>query len=397
MTSDPTALPVVRILPGRARRVRAGHPWVYSNEVEMSKPVKSLDPGEIVSLVDASGENLGTATFSPRPLIAARLLSSSGTPLIDAEWISERLHKALRIRERLYQAKYYRLVYAEADGLPGLIVDRYDDICVVQLNTAGMERLAGPVVDALKQVLSPRGIVIRREGSGRRLEGLEDAPPEILGDVPSPATVMENGFAYVADLLGGQKTGWYYDHQENRARAAALARDCRVLDLYCYLGGFGLQAAQAGASEVLAVDRSQPALDLAARSAGEAGLGARCRFERASVFEALEQLSGENFDLVIADPPAFVKTRKDLKPGIRAYRKLARMAAAAVAPDGILCIASCSHHVDATLFAEQVRRGLRDVGRTGRILHSGGAGPDHPVHPALPESVYLKCLFVHLD
>ena len=397
MTGEPAALPVVRIMPGHARRVRAGHPWVYSNEIEMTRFAKSLNPGEIVTLVDASGENIGTAMFSPRPLIAARLLTSFGIPLTGGEWITERLRKALRIRERLYEVPYYRLVYAEADGLPGLIVDRYGDICVAQLNTAGMERLAGPVVDALKQVLSPRGIVIRREGSGRRLEGLEDAPPEILGDVPSPATVMENGFAYAADLLGGQKTGWYYDHQENRARAAALARDCRVLDLYCYLGGFGLQAAHAGASEILAVDRSQPALDLAAISAGDAGLGAQCRFERASVFEALEHLAGESFDLVIADPPAFVKTRKDLKPGIRAYRKLARMSAATVASDGILCIASCSHHVDATQFAEQVRRGLRDAGRTGRILHAGGAGPDHPIHPALPESVYLKCLFIHLD
>ena len=212
----------------------------------MTRPVKSLNPGEIVSLVDASGEHIGKAMFSPRPLIAARLLGSSATPQIDIEWITERLRKSLELRERLYRAPYYRLVYAEADGLPGLIVDRYGDICVSQLNTAGMERLAGSVVDALKHVLAPRGIVIRREGSGRRLEGLENAPPEIVGDVPSPATVIENGFAYAADLLSGQKTGWYYDHRENRARAANLARKGRVLDLYCYLGGFGLQAARAG-------------------------------------------------------------------------------------------------------------------------------------------------------
>ena len=222
-------------------------------------------------------------------------------------------------------------------------------------------------------------------------------PPEIFGDVPAAAEIVENGVAFLADPAGGQKTGWFFDHRENRARAARLAGNLRMLDLYCYLGGFGLQAAAAGASGVLCIDRSAPALDLAARAAETAGLADRCRFEKTEAFSALASLAGERFDVVAADPPAFVKARKDLKPGARGYRKLARLAASVVAPDGVLCIASCSHHVDAALFGEQVRRGLRDAGRAGRILHAGGAGPDHPIHPHLPESAYLKCLFVQLD
>ena len=392
-----SARPVVRILPGRGRRVRGGHPWAYSNEIEMTSEAKALSPGSVVTLGDAGGGVIGTALFNPRPLISARLLTPAVGEAIDAAWVAARLERARALRDRLYDRPFYRLIHAEADGLPGLIVDRYGDLCVAQLNTAGMDRLAGEIVDALRSVLAPAGIVLRRDGGGRTLEGIETAPAEILGNVPSAAEIVENGVAFLADPAGGQKTGWFFDHRENRARAARLTGNLRMLDLYCYLGGFGLQAAAAGASDVLCIDRSAPALDLAARAAGAAGLADRCRFEKAEAFSALARLAGERFDVVAADPPAFVKTRKDLKPGARGYRKLARLAASVVAPDGILCIASCSYHVDAALFGEQIRRGLRDAGRTARILHAGGAGPDHPVHPHLPESAYLKCLFLQLD
>lgn len=397
-TSSP-ARPVVSILPGRSRRARTGHPWVYSNEIAMTPAAKALAPGTMVTLADAGGEALAAATFNPAPLISARILSRTPGEAIDAGWIAARTRRALALRDRLFDRPFYRLVHAEADGLPGLVVDRYGGLCVAQLNTAGMERLAGEVVDALREAVAPTGVVLRRDGAGRRLEGLDDAPPETVGDAPSPAEVVENGAAFLADPVGGQKTGWFFDQRENRARAAALSRGRRVLDLYCYLGGFGLQAAAAGAAEVLCVDRSRPALDLAARSAEAAGLASRCRFEKAEAFPALEQLArdGERFGVVVVDPPAFVKTRKDLKPGVRGYRKLVRLAARLAEPDGVLCVASCSHHVDAALFGEQVRRGIRDAGRDGRILHAGGAGPDHPVHPQLPESAYLKCLFVQLD
>jgi 23S rRNA (cytosine1962-C5)-methyltransferase len=392
-------LPVVKIMPGRHKRVRAGHPWVFSNEVEMSPDAKTLEPGMPVTLVDASGAAIGTALFNPKPLISARMLTPEPDAVLNTDWIAARFERALALRDRLFGAPYYRLIHAEADGMPGLIVDRYGDICALQLNTAGMDRLADGIVTALRRTISPKGIVIQRDGAARRLEGLEGAPVQILGDVPSPAPVMENGVRFLADLAGGQKTGWFFDHRENRARAAQLSGGRSVLDCYCYLGGFGLQAAAAGASSVLCVDRSQPALDLSRQAADEAGFGDRVKFEKSEAFGALEVLVGEGrrFGVVVADPPAFVKTKKDLKPGARGYRKLARLAATLVEPDGILVIASCSHHVDPMLFSDQVRRGLLDAGRTGRILHAGGAGPDHPVHPALPESAYLKCLFLQLD
>lgn len=399
-TTEPAAQarPVIRILPGRQKRVRGGHPWVYSNEVDMSAEAKALPPGTIVTVTDPAGP-VGTAMFNPRPLISARLFTTDHRAAIDRAWLAARIDRARALRDRMYDRPFYRLVHAEADGLPGLIVDRYGDVCVVQLNTAGMDRLADTVVGALQDVLSPAGIVLQRDGGARHLEGLQDAAPETVGTVPEPAPLEENGVAFLADLTGGQKTGWFFDHRENRSRTAELAAGRRVLDVFSYLGGFGLQAAAAGASEVICIDRSQPALDLAARAAAEAGLDTICRFERGEAFATLEAMAerGDRFGVVVADPPAFVKSKKDLKPGARGYRKLARLAATLVDPEGILCIASCSHHVDAELFAEQVRRGLHDAKRSGRILHSGGAGADHPVHPHLPESAYLKCLLLQLD
>ena len=397
--ADTASLPVVKILPGHHKRVRAGHPWVFSNEIEMTPEAKALLPGTMVTLVDASGGAVGTAMFNPRPLISARLLAREGDVAINTDWLAARFDRALALRERLYDRPFYRLVHAEADGLPGLIVDRFDDVVSVQLNSAGMDRLADGIVTALRRTVSPAGIVLQRDSGARRLEGLADAPVEILGTVPSPAPVEENGVRFLADLSDGQKTGWFFDHRENRARAAQLARGRSMLDIYSYLGGFGLQAAAAGATDVTCMDRSQPALDLAAQAAETAGLADRCRFEKAEAFSGLEAMirAGRTFGVVVADPPAFVKSKKDLKPGARGYRKLARLAATLVETDGILVVASCSHHVDAVLFADQVRRGVYDAGRSGRILHAGAAGPDHPVHPHLPESAYLKCLFLELD
>lgn len=390
--------PVIRVSAGRQKRVRAGHPWVFSNEIEMTPAAKALARGTIVDLVDAGDGAIGTAMFNPNTLISARLLDTAGTE-IDTAWLAAKIGRAAALRDRLFGSPYYRLVHAEADGLPGLIVDRYGDICVVQINTAGMERLAGDIAAALQNVLSPTGIVIQRDGAARRLEGLEDRETEIIGDVPTPAAVTENGVDFLADLSQGQKTGWFYDHRENRARVAALSAGQRVADIYSYLGGFGLQAAGGGATEVLCIDRSQPALDLAAETAARSGVADICRFEKSEAFAALEKLSEnrEKFGVVVIDPPAFVKSKKDLKPGARGYRKLTRLAAKIVAPGGILCAASCSHHMELALYAEQVRRGVHDAGRTARILHTGGAGPDHPVHPHLPESAYLKCLLIQLD
>ncbi|MSP66672.1 MAG: class I SAM-dependent rRNA methyltransferase [Alphaproteobacteria bacterium] len=391
--------PRVRLLPEHDRRVAGGFPWAFSNEVAMDAATKALPPGGLVVLETARGAPVGVAMFNPHSLIAARLLAPEIDAVIDADFLAARLQTALALRARLYALPYYRLVHAEADGLPGLIVDRYGDVVVCQINSAGMERLRGEVQAALQGVLAPRALVLRADRPVRALEGLADEDDAILGELDNPVALVENGARFRADVLGGQKTGWFFDHRDNRAFIAPLCRGGRVLDLYGYTGGFAVQAAMAGATEVLAIDRSEPALALAAQAATENGVAPRCRFERGEVFGALERLAAasERFDVVIADPPAFVKSRKELNAGARGYRKLARGAARLVASGGLLLIASCSHLVDMATFGEEVRRGLRDVRRAGRIIRSGGAGPDHPIHPALAASAYLKCLVLALD
>lgn len=394
-----SAYPSLRLQPGRHKRVRHGHPWAYSNEIVMEAAAKALPPGGLVRLESAQGEALGVATFNPHTLIAARVLDRDPAATIDREFLSRRLEAALALRERLYPGGFYRLVHAEADGLPGLVADRFGDTVVLQLNTAGMERLSAPLLEALDRVLSPATIVLRNDAPARGLEGLPLAVEIPRGDPQRPLPLVENGLHCFADIGGGQKTGWYFDQRDNRATVAALAAGARVLDVYCYAGGFGVGAAARGAREVLLVDRSEPALSLALRSAEANGVAARCRLERGEVFAVLERLAvaGERFDIVVADPPAFVKSRKDLGAGVRGYRKLARLAAALVAPRGFLFIASCSHNVDPVLFAEQVARGLDDAERGARILRTVGAGADHPVHPHLPESAYLKGQLLQLD
>lgn len=392
-------IPEIRLQAGRHKRARQGHPWVFSNEIEMDAAAKALPPGGLVRLIDASGRALGIATFNPHPLIAARILSRDPDTAIDRDFLIARLQAALAVRETLYTVPYYRLVHAEADGLPGLIVDRFGDVCVVQVNTAGMERLGDELTEALQTVLAPKTIVFRNDSAVRNLEGLA-LETRIVGAAPDgPIEVMENGGIFFADPREGQKTGWFYDQRDNRAFVAALSKDRRVADFYSYTGGFAVSAALAGAREVHAFDRSQSALDFATRAATANGVADRFQATRGDAFQSLHGFatSGETFDVVVADPPAFVKSKKDYQAGIRGYRKLFRLAAQIVAPGGFLFAASCSHHVDAPSFADAVRRALADAGRTGRILRTSGAAPDHPVHPFLPETGYLKGQMIQLD
>ncbi len=393
-------LPELRMLPGRHKRLRDGHPWAFSNEIAMDAAARALPPGGRVRLVSANGEFLAIAGFNPRTLIAARVLSRVAEPPPMRALLAGRLRAALALRERLHPGGFYRLVHAEADGLPGVVVDRYGDVLSVQLNAALAEAMREDLLAALDEVLSPRRVVLRNDSPSRALEGLALVVEEARGGAgDGPVELRENGARFLADLGEGQKTGWFFDQRENRARVAALADGARVLDAYCYAGGFGVLAACRGASEVVLLDRSERALALAMSAAGLNGVEARCRALRGEAFAELERMAaaGERFDVVVADPPAFVKSRKDIGPGARGYRKLARLSAALVAPGGFLFAASCSHHVGPELFAEQVARGLDDAGRGGRILASTGAGADHPVHPHLPESAYLKGQLLQLD
>ena len=397
LPDDAAARPVIRLAKGRSKRLRAGHPWVFSNEIEMNAAAKALPPGALVTLMDAGVERLGVATFNPHSLIAARVLSRRAAETIDAAFLAKRLAASVALRDCLFDGPYYRLIHSEADRLPGLIVDRYGDVLAVQTNTAGMERLLPELLAALQQVLSPRAVVLVNDSPVRKLEGLDQHHAIAAGHLDGPVELVENGCRFVADLTDGQKTGWFFDQRDNRAFVARLAKGRRVLDLYTYAGGFAVQAAKAGAAETIAVDRSELSLALADRAAALNGVVVQT--VRAEAFAEMERLAAakETFGLVVADPPAFVKSRKDLGAGAKGYRKMARLAAALVEPGGFLLCASCSHHMPAETFAEEIGHGLHLAGRSGRVLRSAGAAPDHPTHPYLPESAYLKALVLQLD
>jgi 23S rRNA (cytosine1962-C5)-methyltransferase len=391
--------PVVALRQGTEKRLTGGHPWAYSNEIEMNDAAKALPPGELVTLARNDGRTLGVAMFNPHSLIAARVLSRDPTAEINTRFFERRLQRALKLRERLVGVPFYRLAHAEVDGFPGAVIDRLGDVVVVEFNSAGMDRLAEPLAEAVDRVLKPRTILLRGEGAARKSEGLEPMSRFAKGGLDGPIEVEENGAHFLADLSGGQKTGWFYDQRDNRALMARFAEDASFLDLYAYTGGFGIQAAVAGAKSVLAVDRSEAALALLQKSAERNGVAARISVQRNEAFDALEMLIAEKrrFDIVSADPPAFVKSKKDFHAGGKAYRKLARLCAQAVEPGGLLFIASCSHNMPADEFARQVARGIHEGGRSARQLYATGAAPDHPVHPFLPESAYLKALVLQVD
>ncbi|MGI9493263.1 MAG: class I SAM-dependent rRNA methyltransferase [Geminicoccaceae bacterium] len=393
------AYPKLSLLAGQDRRLRAGHPWIYSNELKMDAEAKALTPGSPVRLVSADGKMLAVAQFNPHSLIAGRVLSRNPDVKIDVAFLERRLSRALRLRERLYDQPYYRLVHAEADGLPGLVIDRFGEAIVCQMNSAGMDLIKPLILETVDQVLSPKVVVFKNDSPVREREGLGLEVEVVKGSLSGRIELEENGLTFLADPIEGQKTGWYYDQRSNRAFAAKVAGGERILDLFSYGGGFGIAALAAGAKEVLAIDRSEQALTLAKEAAVRNGLVERLTTSREEAFKALDRLTTEKqrFGLVVADPPTFVKSKRELKAGLKGYRKLVRASAPLVRGEGIFVIASCSHNVPIDLFRDEVRKGLGDAGRGGRLIHQAGASPDHPCHPMLAESAYLKCLVYSLD
>lgn len=389
--------PLIKLRPKEGRRVRGGAPWIFSNEIVMEPAAKALAPGSIVNVQGDDGINFGTGYFNAASLISIRILAAKPDTDIDAGFFVATLARALLRREALYDAPYYRLVHAEGDGLPGLAIDRFGDLCSVQVTTAGMEKLTPTLIEALDRVIGPHTVILRNDTPSRSLEGLVSYVRTAKGEMPQRISLLENGVRYFADIAGGQKTGWYFDQRDNHAFMAKLAKGRSVLDAYCYAGGFGLAAAKNGATEVIGIDSSQGALALAQEAAAANSVSAK--FVKADVFEELERLSANNekFDVVIADPPPFVKSRKDIEPGAKAYRKLARLAASVTAPNGFLLLASCSHNISMDRFALECAIGINRANRTGALIHQSGAGADHPVHPMLPETAYLKALVYALD
>jgi len=365
----------------------------------MDLETRALPPGTVATLHRVDGKALGVGTFNTHALIAFRVFDQDASVQLDEHFFLRRLKRALALRELLFAKPFYRLVHAEADGLPGMIADRFGDVVVLQLNTAGMDVLTPVLLTAVEGLLSPTAIVFRNDVRARALEGLPDEGRGADAGESRMAQVEEGDLTFVADLASGQKTGWYYDQRDNRAFVASLVSGGRMLDAYCYAGGFGISAACRGASEVVCIDSSQSALDLARSAADANGVGDKCIFTKAVAFSELERLgkAGERFRVVVVDPPAFVKSRKDLNAGLRGYRKLTRLAAALVEPGGFLFVASCSHNVAPEAFAGEVAKGLAGAERSGRIVRAGGAGLDHPVQPHLPETAYLKTLLLQVD
>ncbi|HSG64187.1 MAG TPA: class I SAM-dependent rRNA methyltransferase [Gammaproteobacteria bacterium] len=390
---------LLRLRKGEDRRLRAGHLWVYSNEVDSAAtPMSRFAPGELVRLEDARGQPLGLAYVNPHSLICARILTRRSAGRFDSAALARRLESALRLRESLYAAPYYRLAYGESDALPGLVVDRYGALLVVQITTAGMERLRAEIVAALVDLLAPEAIVLRNDVPARELEHLPSYVEVPLGTVPEVAIVEENATRFEVSLLGGQKTGWYFDHRANRERMRRYVAGRRVLDVFSYVGAWGVQALTAGAAAVTCIDASANALAQAERNAALNGVGDRLQIVAADAFDALKSLvrERERFDVVVLDPPAFVKRRKDLKEGAQAYRRLNALALQLLDSDGILISSSCSYHMSRDLLLGEIRQAGQRAGRGLQILEQGHQAPDHPVHPAMPETDYLKTFIVRV-
>ena len=377
--------------------MRAGAPWVFSNEIAMKPEYRQFPPGGLVRVQGADDVRFGCFMFNPHSLIAARLLDRNQDAVIDQAWILSRVAAAVALRALVTDSFFYRLVHAEADGFPGLIIDRYDDVLVLQANTAGMDRLLPEISAALQNLLPVRAIVARNDSAARQHEKLPESVA-LLHGTDASVVVVEGGVKFPVDPMAGQKTGWFFDQKPNRDRVAAMAGGARVLDVFCHTGGFGLRCAGAGAAHVTLVDSSAPALEHARQTATVNEFSERVSMVRADAFETLTQLAsaGEIFDIVVCDPPAFAKSKKDAEAGLRAYGRLARLAAPLVAPGGFLLMASCSHHAPLMEWAAQLAWGLHRARRDGKILFTGGAGPDHPVHPHLPESAYLKVQLLQL-
>lgn len=377
------------------RRIRAGHLWVYSNEVDTAAtPLKGFQPGQQVQLLAHNGKSLGNGYVNPNSLICARLVSRDARYALDRSLLVHRLNIALALRERLFEVPYYRLVYGEADQLPGLVIDRYGDVCVVQCTTAGMEAVRDQVVEALHKALQPAGILLRADSAVRQLEGL-DLYQDSVGQVPEQVSVEEHGLRFSVSLSQGQKTGWFYDQRMNRARLRNYVSGKRVLDVFSYVGAWGLQAAAGGAGEVLCVDASETALAQIHANAAANGVSARVATLQGDAFEALAELRSaqEKFDVVVLDPPAFIKRKKDAKAGEQAYYRLNQLGMQVLGRDGILVSSSCSHHLAESQFQKLLLHCSRHLDRHLQLLERGHQAPDHPVHPAIAETSYLKAMF----
>ena len=394
---DSDALPELRLKRGEERRLEAGHLWIFSNEVDMERtPIPAFEPGAQVRVVSSRDKFLGYAYVNPHTLICARLLGRDRRHPPSKSLLVHRLQIALSLRERLYDQPFYRLVHGESDLLPGLVLDRYGDLLVGQISTAGMEAMKAAILEAVQQVLDPKVFVWKNDGGAREMEDLPAYVETPIGELPEQAIVEENGVRFRVPLAAGQKTGWFFDQAANRRSLLKYVRGARVLDVFSYVGAWGLAARKAGAKEVVCTDSSAAALAALDASAIDNDLPVHTL--RGDAFDALEELnkSGERFDVVILDPPAFIKKKKQIAKGEAAYRKLNQLGMQLLARDGILVSCSCSYHLHGDQLIAAIQSAARHTGRFAQVLESGTQAPDHPIHPAIPETRYLKAFFCRI-
>lgn len=396
------------------RRLRVGHLWAFSNEIDTKRsPLTAFEPGQAVVLRGADGRPLGVGTVNPASLIACRLLHRNPEAVIGADLLRERFQRALALRERLYPEPFYRLCHGEGDYLPGLIVDRFGDLLSVQITTAGMERLKDTIVTVLADLFAPKTLVLRNDTASRTLEGLPAYVETPIGAMPDTVTVLENGLRFTAPFAperGGQKTGWFFDQRDNRLAAARLGIGhtqnpaLTVLDAFSYVGGFGCVAAAAQISQnthagkITFLDSSAPALAACAANctANAPDYEAECLKGDALTELATLHDTGRRFDIVCVDPPAFIKRKKDAAEGLTAYRRVNDLAVRLATDGGIVVSSSCSHHLETEALHHLLTLSAAKRGLNAQLVHRGGQGPDHPIHPAMPETAYLKTLIFRL-
>ena len=392
--SNPATFPELRLKPREDRRLSAGHLWVFSNEVDTARtPLTGFEPGSLCRVVSDRDKFLGYAYVNPASLISARILSRDAQHAPDRSLFVHRIQVAQSLRRSLYEKPFYRLVYGESDGMPGLVLDRFGDVVVGQIATAGMEAMKKQIEEAVAKVINPDSFVWKNDSGARDLEGLDHYVETAFGDVPDAALVEEGGVQFKVPLSGGQKTGWFFDQAANRAALRKYVGGSRVLDVFSYLGAWGLGALRAGATEVTCVDSSASALE--ALQATAAANGLKPSVVRGDAFEVMEAMHAEKrrFDVVVIDPPAFIKRKKDIPKGEAAYKRLNQLALQLLDRDGVVVSCSCSYHLSPESLVEAIQRAARHVSRFVQIVEVGGQAPDHPIHPAIPETRYLKANF----
>lgn len=382
-----SSLPKIVIKPRSEIRIIHGNPWIFSNEIENFSEVKKLEKGSLVEVVIRKDQSFGIAYFNPHSLISARILTHNISQKINEDFFIEKISAALKFREKFFSKPFYRLIHSEGDFLPGLVIDRFGDVFSCQISTAGMEQLTAILTSALIKIFPAAKIILRNDVEARRFEGLEMYVKTVHGEVADEIMIEENDVKFLIDVKNGQKTGWFYDQRQNREFIGSIAKNCDVLDAFCYLGGFGLNALKNGAKSVTFIDTYKEALD-------KIPAAENIEIINEKVFETLEKLETQQrrFDIVLLDPPAFVKSKKDLFSGLKGYEKLIKLSCGLVKKGGILMLTSCSHHASINDLVAAANDGFRKNNRPARLIRTFGADVDHPIHPALKENEYLKSL-----